>query len=103
MLFMIAGSAIGSTGGASAQTQDQNGELHGLRGDYYISTGPGVLDFKELRSSVIDPNTAFDDLNPILTELTGQSDNAAVRWTGFIQPKFSEDYTFSMMGDHGLD
>ena len=103
VLFMIAGPAIGgSTGGASAQAQDQNGELHGLRGDYYISTGPGVFDFKELRSSVIDPNIAFADLNPVLTELTGQSDHAAVRWTGSIQPEFSEDYTFSMIGDNGF-
>jgi hypothetical protein len=103
VLFMIAGPAIGgSTGGASAQAQDQDGELHGLRGDYYISTGPGVFDFKELRSSVIDPNIAFADLNPVLTELTGQSDHAAVRWTGSIQPEFSEDYTFSMIGDNGF-
>lgn len=102
-LFMIAGPAIGgSTGGASAQAQDQSEELHGLRGDYYISSGPGVFDFKELRSSVINPNIAFADLNPVLTELTGQSDDAAVRWTGSIQPELSEDYTFSMIGDNGF-
>jgi len=100
VLLALLGQLLVVATGAGAAAQDTAGQ--GLRGDYYISTGPGAFDFKELRSSVIDPNIEFADLNPILADLTGQPDHAAVRWTGSIQPDFSEDYTFSMIGDNGF-
>jgi hypothetical protein len=82
--------------GASAQ------ERHGLRGDYYTSTAPGAFDFGTLKATVVDPNLDFADLEGTLQELTGQSDDVTVRWTGQIQPRYSEAYTFSMIGDNGF-
>jgi hypothetical protein len=102
LLIVAAGSAAESQEAAPSAAVMADPSRQGLRGDYYISSGPGVFDFKELRSSVVDPNIAFADLNPVLVRLTGQPDNAAVRWTGFIQPEFSEAYTFSMIGDNGF-
>lgn len=52
--------------------------------------------------SSVDPDIDFDDLNPILETLTGQGDHDTVRWTGQIEPKYSETYTFSMVGDNGF-
>jgi Beta-galactosidase/beta-glucuronidase len=73
----------------------------GLRGDYYVSTGPGRFDFGELKATVVDPNIEFADLEPIFSLLTGQSDDVTVRWTGRITPEHSETYTFSGFGDNG--
>ncbi|MBF8193392.1 glycoside hydrolase family 2 [Nonomuraea sp. K274] len=77
-------------------------ERNGLRGDYYLASGAGTLDFGELKASVVDPNLEFPDLNPTLTLLTGREDDATVRWTGQIQAEHSETYTFSMFGDNGF-
>src|SRR3954470_19987836 len=82
--------------GASAQ------DRHGLRGDYYTSSAPGAFDFGELKATVVDPNLDFPDLEGTLQELTGRNDDVTVRWTGRIQPEFSEAYTFSMIGDNGF-
>jgi len=73
-----------------------------LRGDYHVSTAPGAFDFGELKATVVDPNIEFPNLEGDLQALTGQSDNATVRWTGGITPEFSETYTFSMIGDNGF-
>jgi hypothetical protein len=96
LLALVAAVQLGAPAGAAAQ------ERHGLRGDYYTSSGPGAFDFGELKSTVVDPNIDFPDLEPILQELTGQGDDVTVRWTGSIEPKFSETYTFSMIGDNGF-
>jgi hypothetical protein len=87
---------------AGAPSSAAAAERHGLRGDYYVSSAPGAFDFHELKSTVLDPNIDFPDLEGTLKELTGQSDDTAVRWTGRIQPAFSEPYTFSMIGDNGF-
>ncbi len=95
-LIAVAGVQLGIPTGAPAQ------DRHGLRGDYYTSSAPGAFDFGALKATVVDPNIEFADLEPTLQELTGQSDNDAVRWSGRIEPEFSETYTFSMIGDNGF-
>jgi hypothetical protein len=77
-------------------------ERHGLRGDYYLSSGPGAFDFHELKATVLDPGIDFPDLEGAFKELTGRTDDVNVRWTGRIRPRFSEPYTFSMIGDNGF-
>jgi PA14 domain/Glycosyl hydrolases family 2, sugar binding domain/Glycosyl hydrolases family 2, TIM barrel domain/Glycosyl hydrolases family 2 len=80
----------------------QAGERHGLKGEYYVASAPGAFDFGELKATVVDPNIEFPDLNGDLQALTGQEDDATVRWTGRIQPELTETYTFSMIGDNGF-
>jgi hypothetical protein len=75
---------------------------HGLKGEYYTSSGPGAFDLAELQATVLDRNVEFADLNPIFDSLTGQADNTAARWTGRLQPAESQTYTFSMIGDNGF-
>ncbi|WP_431899975.1 PA14 domain-containing protein [Nonomuraea sp. bgisy101] len=77
-------------------------ERHGLKGDYYLSTGPGRFDFGELKATVVEPNIEFSDLNPTFTELTGREEDVTVRWTGRIEVPASQTYTFSMIGDNGF-
>lgn len=75
---------------------------HGLKGDYYRSSGEGKFDFGEFAATSIDPNIGFDDLNPIMKELTGQDESVTIRWTGQLKPNYSEEYTFYMIGDNGF-
>ncbi|GAA3703225.1 glycoside hydrolase family 2 [Nonomuraea antimicrobica] len=77
-------------------------ERNGLRGDYYLASAAGKFDFAELKASVIDPNLELADLNPTFKLLTGREDDVTVRWTGQITPKYSETYTFSIIGDNGF-
>ncbi|MFB4263547.1 PA14 domain-containing protein [Nonomuraea sp. GTA35] len=77
-------------------------ERNGLRGDYYLASAAGTFDFAELKASIIDPNLELADLNPTFKLLTGREDDVTVRWTGQITPKYSETYTFSMIGDNGF-
>lgn len=85
-----------------AETDGDNSQRHGLKGDYYVSSGEGAFDFHEHKATVVDRNINFGDLNPILDYFTGQGDHATVRWTGQIKPEYSEEYTFSMFGDNGF-
>ncbi len=87
---------------AVAEPPGPAAERYGLRGDYHLSTGPGRLDFGELKATVVDPSLEFADLNPVFELLTGREDDVAVRWTGRITPEHSETYTFSMIGDNGF-
>jgi len=74
---------------------------HGLKSEYYTSS-QGNQDLDELCKITVDSNIAFSDLCPNLKQYTGKSDNTAVRWSGQIQPEFSENYTFNMIGDNGF-
>jgi hypothetical protein len=88
--------------GSQVPAAAQTAQPHGLRGDYYVSA-PGTYDqFTTLRATVVDPNIDFNDLEPILDSLTGQNDHNTIRWTGQIQPQYSETYTFYMIGDNGF-
>ncbi|MCW2882288.1 MAG: glycosyl hydrolase family 2 [Sphaerisporangium sp.] len=97
VLLSLAWQVAGVTGASAADTA-----RHGLRGDYYLSTAPGAFDFGQLKATVVDPSIEFADLEPVFQDLTGRVDDITVRWTGQIEPKFSEAYTFSMIGDNGF-
>ncbi|MEV7970169.1 PA14 domain-containing protein [Sphaerisporangium sp. NPDC088356] len=97
VLLCLSWQLAGMTGATAADAA-----RHGLRGDYHLSTAPGAFDFGQLKATVVDPSIEFPDLEPIFKDLTGRVDDVTVRWTGRIQPKFSEAYTFSMIGDNGF-
>lgn len=80
----------------------QNDRKNGLKGDFYTSSEPGAFDFDEKKETVVTPNINFSDLESLLEELTGQADDVSVRWTGQLKAEFTEDYTFSMIGDNGF-
>ncbi|QGH36005.1 DUF1349 domain-containing protein [Gracilibacillus salitolerans] len=80
----------------------ENDGQNGLKGDFYTSSNPGAFDFDDKKATVVSPNINFSDLESLLEELTGQADDVSVRWTGQLQPEFSQDYTFSMIGDNGF-
>jgi hypothetical protein len=68
----------------------------GLRGDYYSG-----IDFQTYVLSRTDPNVDFDSEidspDPLFI-----ADYFSVRWTGQIQPRYSERYTFHVRTDDGV-
>ncbi|NHC44426.1 family 43 glycosylhydrolase [Motilibacter aurantiacus] len=86
--------------GAPATGAEQ--DRHGLKGDYYLSSGPGLGDFVEYRSTRVDANLDFDSLEGPLLDATGYNDEVSVRWTGQLLPGFTEDYRFHVTGDNGF-
>ncbi|UQZ82674.1 Evolved beta-galactosidase subunit alpha [Paenibacillus konkukensis] len=96
-----------STGGMlspSAQAAEglPDSAVHGLKGEYYTNSGSPLFNFGTLKSTVLDPNLDFGSLETAFGILTGQQDKVNVRWTGFIEPEYSEDYTFYITGDNGF-
>ncbi|WP_164472566.1 OmpL47-type beta-barrel domain-containing protein [Cohnella candidum] len=75
---------------------------HGLKGEYYTNSGPPNFNFGTLKATTLDPNLDFGSLESVFQMLTGHVDLVNVRWTGSIQPDFTENYTFSMIGDNGF-
>ena len=100
----LVGMSLGVPAGAASRAglQPGSGQIHGLKGDYYVSSVPGAFDFGQFKGTALDANLDFGDLVPALSYMTGQSDNTTVRWTGQIQPRYSETYTFSVIGDNGF-
>ncbi|MBA3936720.1 MAG: FecR domain-containing protein [Planctomycetes bacterium] len=83
------GTLVASLGGTGA-------DRHGLRGDYFDN-----LDFTSLRFSRIDPVIDFNwgtgtpgpEISP---------ETFSIRWSGFIQADYDEDYTFTSTMDDGV-
>jgi regulation of enolase protein 1 (concanavalin A-like superfamily) len=75
---------------------------NGLKAEYYTNSGPQEFRFGTLKATNLDPNLDFNSLETAFQLLTGQVDRVNVRWTGMIQPQFTENYTFSMIGDNGF-
>lgn len=68
----------------------------GLRAEYF--TGIAFNASKLIRTdSVIDFNWAYGAPDASMTV-----DNFSVRWTGKVQPRYSQTYTFSMAKDDGI-
>jgi len=102
MLTVVLSQALGlSTVTPSTAHAEDGQRAHGLKGEYYTSSGEGKFDFNELKTTIVDYDINFPDLNPTFDMFTGQNDNVAARWTGKIVPEHTEDYTFSMIGDNG--
>ncbi|MNM93842.1 Mannan endo-1,4-beta-mannosidase [compost metagenome] len=69
--------------------------VFGLTAQYYQG-----INFELLMKTKIDPKVSFNwaGAKPI-DEL--RADNFSVRWTGYIIPKYTEDYTFTTHSDDG--
>lgn len=72
------------------------GDGTGLRGDYYDNS-----DFTGTRVRRVDPTVNFDWGGGAPDLLIG-ADSFSVRWTGSVQPRFSETYTFYTVSDDGI-
>lgn len=95
---LVLSSVVVTTGAADAATTQR----HGLRGDYHVSADGTYGQFTTLKSTIVDPNIDFGDLESTFQTVTGQTDRTTVRWTGLVQPTYSETYTFSAIGDNGF-
>jgi len=71
------------------------GSGQGLRGEYYSDTR-----FGRLRLTRVDPKVDFDFVKRRPHRSIG-GENLSVRWTGKVQPRFSETYTFYTLSDDG--
>nr|MDQ3625227.1 PA14 domain-containing protein [Verrucomicrobiota bacterium] len=73
-----------------------NNEGTGLLGEYF----PG-RQFGRAQLRRVDPQVQFNwDKDRPARAI--HSDHFQVRWTGFVQPKFSERYTFDLVADDGV-
>lgn len=74
----------------------------GLVGQYYLGIKDNDFAFGTLKSTVVDQQINFSNLDPILQARTGVQDNANIRWTAQLMVPETADYTFYMMGDNGF-
>lgn len=71
------------------------GSGDGLMGSYYTGTSFGTL-----KTTRVDPQVYFNWGESI--PITGlSSDNFSVRWTGYIEPRYTGTYTFYITSDNG--
>jgi hypothetical protein len=79
-------------------------DTNGLRAEYYdgdYSSGGEQVAFNDLFTIQIDPNIDYNWGND--RPMTGMDSNDfSVRWTGYIEPRFSESYTFYSVTDDGV-
>jgi hypothetical protein len=69
---------------------------NGLRGEYFNDTS-----FATRTVSRIDRTIDFEwDISA--PDARVNADNFAVRWTGQVQPRYSESYTFTALSDDGV-
>lgn len=71
----------------------------GLLGRYFDNP-----DFGDVVTERLDPTIAFDWGRgiPDGIPLTGKGDTFGVVWTGYVQPEFTEEYTFTTSSDDGV-
>lgn len=100
---LVVGAAL-ATGGAAtpAQAAPAVTATHGLKGEYFLMSGPGTDDLATLKGTQLDSAINFPDLVPTYRDLTGSDINTAARWTGLLEPEYTEDYTFYAVGDNGF-
>ena len=77
------------------ETINREGTGNGLVGEYYNGTN-----FSSLQYTQIDPEIRFD-WGESTPGAPVNVDNFSVRWTGYIEPRFSGTYTFSIDSDNG--
>ncbi|ABN51554.1 MAG TPA: hypothetical protein DEF39_02150 [Hungateiclostridium thermocellum] len=74
----------------------RNGTGSGLRGEYYNN-----MDFSRFQFVRIDPCIDFDWGEGTPDQSIGK-DTYSVRWTGKVEPRYSETYTFYTVTDDGV-
>ncbi len=77
------------------KTRSREGNGDGLKGEYFSGMN--------FTSKWFERTDAQIDFNWGLSNPGGNlpDDNYSVRWTGFIEPRYSEDYTFTIISDNG--
>lgn len=71
-------------------------DKNGLTGEYYSN-----MDFKGQKTTRVDPRISFDWGTGSPT-WSMNADKFSIRWTGQIEPKYSELYTFHTITDDGV-
>lgn len=66
----------------------------GLKADYFVGTSFGGTGF-----SRVDPNVNFIWTPELLPPITELKNGYSIRWTGYIEARFSETYTFELNAD----
>nr|WP_243864355.1 sugar-binding domain-containing protein [Paenibacillus castaneae] len=100
MILQVLGvPAVLAAEGGQASTNSDN---HGLKAEYYTTSGRGQFDFKTLKLTTVDAKIDFANIKPVLKALTGQDEFNAVRWTGEIEAPATDDYKFYIIGDNGF-
>ncbi len=77
-------------------------EVHGLKGEYFRMSAPGVRDFAQLGTIALEPNINFPGLAAMFETLTGRTSHTTARWTGQLTAPETGDYTFHAIGDNGF-
>ncbi|KPL23737.1 MAG: hypothetical protein AMJ75_05450, partial [Phycisphaerae bacterium SM1_79] len=91
----IAINESGYSGEVSA-TPEEGAAAPGLHGDYYDN-----IDFTNLTVTRVDATVNFNWGNDSPDPLIG-ADTFSIRWTGRVQPQYSETYTFYTTTDDGV-
>ncbi len=89
----ISSNAVAKTSASAPQVSTGNG--NGLKGEYYNN-----IDFTSLVKQRVDESINFNWRKNAPISNMGQ-DEFSVRWTGQIQPLYSETYTFNTISDDG--
>ena len=76
-------------------TLNLEGTGNGLKGEYYNSKN-----FSFFKYERIDPQINFN-WGESTPDYPVSIDNFSVRWTGYIEPRYSEEYTFYLTSDNG--
>ena len=84
-------------GTSAGFTYINNGGGTGLVGNYFNNTT-----FTGPASTRLDPTINFDWGNGTPGVAGIGADNFSVRWAGQIEPRYTENYTFTMSGDDGF-
>lgn len=82
---------------------ENTGPMNGLRAEYFDwRTTPLDFDHALPITERIDPQVDFADLLGASDVFSiGQTNQFMARWTGFVEPEFSEEYTFCVTTDDG--
>ncbi|MBP1964584.1 family 43 glycosylhydrolase [Paenibacillus aceris] len=93
----------------NASAADPTMDGHGLMGDFFKCipnpdnrTDINVFKFDDLRGSRAIGNLNGDSFGSIFNQFSGTPDYNTARFTGTIVPKYTENYTFHMVGDDGF-
>ncbi|WP_462411428.1 family 43 glycosylhydrolase [Neobacillus sp. Marseille-QA0830] len=88
---------------------DPTTDGHGLLGEFFkVERNPdnrediNVFNFNDFRGERRIANLNGDSFLSIFNQFSGTPDYNTARFTGTIVPKYSEDYTFYMIGDDGF-
>lgn len=107
VLFSLLASAFASAPRAYASETPAAAEeatplYQGLKADYFTVGSPPGYAFGEQKGVGLVQTLDINNLEPTFKFLTGLENRVGVRWTGYIEPEFTEEYTFSIIGDNGF-